>query len=89
LENLVEEMGNSRNKKVILYLNEFPVLSISGIKTPFEKIWVNIFSIAVFPIGIIIYLRAMIFRIRLNKNLAKIRVNSNNIIKLLKKQYTI
>ncbi len=89
LEKIIEEMSNSRDKKIILYLNEFPILSISGIKTPFNKIWLNILSIAVFPIGIIIYLRAMIFRIRLNKNLAKIRVNSNNIIKLLKKQYTI
>ena len=89
LENLVEEMGNSRNKKVILYLNEFPVLSISGIKTPFEKIWVNIFSIAVFPIGIIIYLRAILFRTRLDKNLAKIQVNTNKMTKLLKKQNII
>ena len=89
LENLVEEMGNSRNKKVILYLNEFPVLSISGIKTPFEKNWVNIFSIAVFPIGIIIYLRAILFRTRLDKNLAKIQVNTNKMTKLLKKQNII
>ena len=89
LENLVEEMGNSRNKKVILYLNEFPVLSISGIKTPFEKIWVNIFSIAVFPIGIIIYLRAILFRTRLDKNLAKIQVNTNKMTKMLKKQNII
>ena len=89
LEKLVEEMGNSRNKKVILYLNEFPVLSISGIKTPFGKIWINIFSIAVFPIGIIIYLRAILFRTRLDKNLAKIQVNANNMTKLLKKQNII
>ena len=86
LEKFIEEMSNSRDKKIILYLNEFPILSLSAIKTPFNKIWINILSIAVFPIGIIIYLRAILFRIRLNKNLAKIRINSNNIIKLLKKQ---
>lgn len=89
LEKLVEEMGNSRNKKVILYLNEFPVLSISGIKTPFNKIWINILSIAVFPIGIIVYLRAILFRIRLYKNLGNIQVTANKMTKLLKKQNII
>lgn len=89
LEKLIEELSNSRNKKIILYLNEFPILPISGIKTPFNKIWINILSLAVFPIGIIIYLRAIIFRIRLNKNLANVRIVSNNIIKLLEKQNII
>ena len=89
LEKLVEEMGNSRDKRVILYLNEFPILSISGIKTPFNKIWLNILSIAVFPIGIIVYLRAILFRVRLDKHLGKIQVTANKMTKLLKKQNII
>ncbi len=89
LEKIIEELSNSRNKKIILYLNEFPILSISGIKSPFNKIWINILSLAIFPIGIIIYLRAILFSIRLNKNFADIRIVSNNIIKLLEKQNII
>lgn len=65
LENLIEEMGNSRNKKVIQLLNVFPILSIDGVKSPFNIKWVNILSLVIFPVGIIIYLRAVRFRIGL------------------------
>ena len=59
MENLIEEMGNSKNKKVIMSLNEFPVLSTHATTSPFKRRWLNIVSLIIFPIGIIIYLRAL------------------------------
>lgn len=86
MENLIEEMGNSKNKKVIMSLNEFPVLSTHATTSPFKRRWLNIVSLIIFPIGIIIYLRALKFRRRLLKDLMKIESNTKNIINVLKKE---
>lgn len=86
MENLIEEMGNSKNKKVIMSLNEFPILSTHATTSPFKRRWLNIVSLIIFPIGIIIYLRALKFRRRLLKDLLKIESNTKNIINVLKKE---
>lgn len=89
MENLIEEMGNSKNKKVIISLNEFPVLSTNATTSPFKRRWLNILSIAIFPIGIIIYLRSLKFRRRLVKDLTRIESNTKNIINILKEEKLI
>lgn len=89
LENLIEEMGNSKNRKVIIHLNEFPILAPHATTSPFKRRWLNILSIVIFPIGILIYLRALKFRIRLVKDLVKIESNTKNLINILKKEKLI
>lgn len=89
LENLIEEMGNSKNRKVIIHLNEFPILAPHATTSPFKRRWLNILSIVIFPIGILIYLRALKFRIRLVKDLIKIESNTKNLINILKKEKLI
>ena len=89
LENLIEEMGNSKNRKVIIHLNEFPILAPHATTSPFKRRWLNILSIVIFPIGIFIYLRALKFRIRLVKDLVKIESNTKNLINILKKEKLI
>ena len=84
LEKIIDELGNSKERAVIIALNEFPVLSTDTISSPFKKIWLNILSIVVLPLGIIIYLRAIVFRIRLFKNLIKVETTIKNIINTLK-----
>ena len=88
-EKLIEEMGNSKDRKVIMLLNEFPVLEIKAVSSPFKRAWMNIFSLILFPLGIIIYLRAVRFRIRLMKDLVTIETNTYRIINILKKQNLI
>lgn len=84
LEKIVNILGNSKERQVIIALNELPVLSINAISSPFNKVWLNILSIVVLPLGIIIYLRAMMFRIRLMKNLVKIETTTKKIINTFK-----
>lgn len=79
-------MGNSRNKKVIQLLNVFPILSIDGVKSPFNIKWVNILSLVIFPVGIIIYLRAVRFRIGLLKELVTVEQNSKSLMERLIKE---
>ena len=89
LENLIENMGNSKNKKVIIKLNEFPVLSTHATTSPFKRRWLNIISLVILPIGMIIYLRALKFRRRLLKDLVKIEANTKNIRDILNKEKLI
>ena len=86
MESLIEEMGNSKNKKVIIMLNGFPILSPHATTSPFKRRWLNILSLVIFPIGIIIYLRALKFRRRLVKDLVKIEKNSKNTIEIIQKE---
>lgn len=86
LEGIIEEMGNSRNKKVIQLLNVFPILAPEGIKSPFKIKWLNILSLIIFPVGIIIYLRAVKFRLRLLKDLVTVEQNSKSVMERLIKE---
>ena len=86
MENIIEELGNSRNRKVVIMLNELPVLSPHATVSPFKRRALNILSIVVFPIGTIIYLRAIKFRRRLAKDLVRIEMNSKNIIEIINKE---
>ena len=89
LENTIEEMGNSRNKKVIQLLNLFPILAPEGIKSPFTVKWLNILSLVIFPIGIIIYVRAVRFRFRLLKDLVTVEQNSKTLMERIVKEKLI
>lgn len=83
LENLIEEFGNSRNKKVVAKINYFPVLSTNTIISPFSNKWINIISLVIVPMGIIIYIRAAKFRFRLFKDLNKVKENSKELNEIL------
>lgn len=86
MENIIEELGNSRNRKVVIMLNELPILSPHATVSPFKRRTLNILSIVVFPIGTIIYLRAIKFRRRLAKDLVRIEMNSKKIIEIINKE---
>jgi lipopolysaccharide export system permease protein len=89
LENLVEELGNSKNKKVVIYLNEFPILSPHATVSPFKKRLLNILSIIIFPVGTVLYLRCIKFRFRLSKDLVKIEKNCKKLIEIFEKEKLI
>ena len=86
MEALIEELGNSKTKKVIIMLNTFPILSTHAITSPFKKRWLNVLSVIIFPLGILIYLRAIKFRRRLVKDLVKIEKNSKKTIEVIHKE---
>ncbi len=86
LDTLIEEMGNSKNKKVIQLLNEFPIIEASEIMSPLKNKWLNILSIIIFPVGIIIYIRAFNFRLRLHHNLIKVEQTSKKLMEMLVKE---
>lgn len=86
LEAVIEEMGNSKNRKVIQLLNEYPVMMVGELRSPFKKRWLNILSIVIFPIGLIFYLRAAKFNNQISRDLKKIRNNSRALMERLEKE---
>ena len=86
LDMLAEEMGNSKNKKVIIYINELPIIEAKAITSPIDNKWLNILAIIVFPIGTAIYIRACIYRLRLLRDLIKLEQTSKKLIEILVKE---
>lgn len=89
LEMVIEDLGNSKSRKTIMLLNDFPILSPHATQSPFKRRWLNIISILVVPVGIILYMRVIKFRFRLYKDLLRIEETSNNIITIFKKEKLI
>ncbi len=86
LDILVEEMSNSKNKKIILMLNEYPIMAPRAIYSPFKKMWLNILSIIIIPIGATIYIRAWRYRLRLLHDLIKIEKTSKRVMEIITKE---
>lgn len=89
LDTLAEEFGNSKNKKVILLVNELPIIAARAITSPLKNRWFNILSIIIFPVGAIIYIRACIYRFRLLRDLIKTEQTAKKLIERLEKDKLI
>lgn len=72
LEIIVEELGNSRERKILNLLNTFPVPAVNAHKSPFAKRWLNLLVGIVFPVGIFFYIRIWRFGKRLDGDLRQI-----------------
>lgn len=72
MEQLIEEMSNTRSSTLLNTLNYYPILSVSAHVRPFHVHWLNLLAGILFPIGLFFYFRIWIFRIRLGKDLERI-----------------
>ena len=89
LENCIEELSNSRFRKIIIQLNDTPVLTVGTVSSPFKKRWMNILSIVVIPVALLIYLRSVRFRIKLFKDLTKLENRIKEINSIIIKEKLI
>lgn len=80
LERLVSELGNSRDRVELDYLNGFPLLQIHGVQPPFEKAWADKFVGVVFPLGLLFELRAWLFTRKLKRQMQKISQTADSLI---------
>ena len=72
LEDIIEDLGNTRDRYVLSYLNQYPVVSEEAHTRPFDTPWMNKAAAVIFPLGIILYIRMCRFRLRLYKDLRQI-----------------
>lgn len=84
LEKNIEQLSHTRNRKIIIHLNEIPVLMTKAISSPFKYRLINILLSITSPLNIFIYARSIRFRIKLLIDLTKVEAKIkeiNNIIR--------
>ena len=80
LEEVIDDLSNTRDIKLLHWLNSYPVLATHAHTRPFRKRWLNAVTGLVLPVGIFFYCRMIRFRLRLRRDLHTITSTSNNII---------
>lgn len=86
LEELIDDLSNSRDRHIITRLSDYPILSVKAHTRPFERRWMNILAAIIVPIGLFLYIRMWRFRVRLLADLHTIRQTSDNIAKRIIEQ---
>ena len=84
LEQIIEDLGNTKDKIILHELNRYPVLSTKAHTRPFERKWLNIAAAILVPVGAALYLRMWRFRLRLFRDLKVIKLANTNIINRIK-----
>lgn len=72
MEELVEELANSKSARMLNTLNSYPILAEYAHKSPFNRGVFNFIAAVFLPIGLLFYFRIWMFRIRLKKDLEQI-----------------
>lgn len=81
MESILEDLGNTRDKYVLSYINRYPIISEKAHTRPFDHRWMNIVAAIIVPVGIVLYLRMWRFRMRLYKDTKQIRYLNDMMIK--------
>ena len=79
LEQIIEDLSNSRDRTIINHLSMYPVMSERAHTRPFERKWLNIVAAVVVPLGFVLYMRMWRYRLRLQRDL-KVVQTENKII---------
>lgn len=80
LEEIIEDLANTKDRKLIALLNCYPVLSVKAHTRPFDHKWMNIAAAAIVPFGLFLYFRMWRFRLRLSRDLGVIKNTNDEII---------
>jgi lipopolysaccharide export system permease protein len=89
LEEIIEDLSNSRDRFIMSYLNQYPIVSQKAHTRPFERKWMNITAALILPVGIFLYLRMWRFRLRLMTDLRKIRATNTKIVERIGKMNSL
>lgn len=81
LEQIIEDLSNSRDRTIINHLSQYPVMSERAHTRPFERKWLNIVAAAVIPLGFVLYMRMWRYRLRLQRDLKVVQAENNVIIR--------
>jgi len=88
LEDIIEELHNSRDNVLLMYINEYPVINPSAHTRPFSSQRLNMAFGIFFPLGLLVYLRIWRYRLRLRLDLQNImRINTLISERIIKQGY--
>lgn len=86
LERIVEHISCSKDGSIINRANKYPFLSPNAHKTPLKGIWLNTLVGFVLPLGIPLYIRVWIFRLRLRNDIEQVIKVSQDILEVIHQQ---
>lgn len=69
MENLIEELSNSKDNILLNMLNKYPYLSVKAHKSLFDNRWLNLIFGIIIPAGLLVWLNIWRYRVRLDKDL--------------------
>lgn len=69
IENLIEELSNSKDNILLNMLNKYPYLSVKAHKSLFDNRWLNLIFGIIVPAGLLVWLNIWRYRVRLYKDL--------------------
>ena len=82
LDAVIDDLGNTRDHRVLHELNNIPVIATRAHTRPFRRRWLNALTGLVLPVGIFFYFRMWRFRLRLHRELTATEKVCRNIIAL-------
>ena len=80
LEQVIEDLSNSRDRTIINHLSAYPVISERAHTRPFERKWLNIAAAVVVPLGFVLYMRMWRYRLRLQRDLKVVQAENKIIM---------
>ncbi len=80
MEKTIADLANSRDRRVIGLLNEYPVIMVKAHTRPFERKWLNVLAAVIVPAGVFFYFRMWRFRLRLLRDMRQITATNRLMI---------
>ena len=80
LEDLIEEMSNTKSARLIGVLNNYPVIPVRAHVRPFRKYWLNAACGICLPVGLFFFFRIWAFRLRLAKDMECIVKTNDDVV---------
>ena len=81
LEDVIDDLGNTREKSIMKLLKQYPVVSVKAHTRPFDRRWMNVAAFLLFPVGAFLYIRMWRFRLRLFTDLKKVHELNDALVK--------
>jgi lipopolysaccharide export system permease protein len=85
LERHIEHLSDSRDARLVARLNNYPVLSERAHTRPFHNYKWNRLCGVFFPVGIVLYIRIIRFRVRLYRDLKQIQRTNEKLKEYIEK----
>ena len=80
LEDLIEEMSNTKSARLIGVLNNYPIIPVRAHVRPFRKYWLNAACGICLPVGLFFFFRIWAFRLRLAKDMECIVKTNDDVV---------
>jgi len=87
LEAIIEDLSYTRDKRIIMLLNRYPIIATHAHTRPFQRKWLNVLTGVFLPTGIFFYVRIIRFRFRLYKDLQHIQRTNTKLIARISELY--